>query len=110
MYAKGKMYVNFFHDEVREDSAKVRYGKVSESFKVTDKKGNPVLQDGKQVYNYETWSVRFVGKAKDKMDNDSLSDGQTIILTEWSCRNPYNEEKKRTFPYILVLDFEYVNK
>ena len=110
MYSIGKMYVNYFNDEKREDTEKVRYGRVSESFKVTGTDGKPLLQDGKPLYSYETWYARFVGKANNKMRDKPLAEGETIILTEWSCRNPYVEEKGRTYPYILIMNFEYVDK
>ena len=33
-------------------------------------------------------------------------DKTKIMLTEWNVRCPYNKDKKRSFPYIMVLDFE----
>lgn len=45
-----------------------------------------------------------MGEAKEKVKN--LASGQTIILTKWAARCPYNKEQKRPFPYLLVMDFD----
>lgn len=95
MYVKGSNYVMFFTNENKENTEKVLYGRVSESIKVGD---------GESDYEYESWDVRFVGKAREKANE--LNDKQTIILTEWACRNPYSKEKKRTYPYLMVFDFD----
>lgn len=107
MYAKGRVYVNFFKDEksAEKSTDKVLYARVSEAIKRTDKQGKAVLDgSGKAVYDYEHWIARFVGKAREKAE--SLADKQSIILTQWNCRNPYSAENKRTYPYILIMDFD----
>ena len=96
MYAEHKNYVSFFHSDT-PGTEKVTYGRLSEAFKVTDAQGH-------EGYEYETWNARFVGVAKDKVAG--LKDASRIVLTKWSARCPYNKEKKRSFPYIMVMDFE----
>ena len=108
MYTKNaRNYVNFFKSESAEkNTEKVAYGRISEAIKQTGTDGAPLMQDGKQVYEFETWNARFVGKAKKKFDENPLKDKDSIILTEWAVRNPYSKEKKQSFPYILVMDYE----
>lgn len=112
MYTKNaKNYVNFFNSRSAEkNTEKVAYGRISEASKKTGSDGQPLMQDGRPVYEYETWNVRFVGKAKKKFDLWPLEDKTSIILTEWSAHNPYNKEKKQCFPYILVMDYELNEK
>lgn len=107
MYAKGtKNYVNFFNSEKQENTEKVAYGRVSEAIKKTGSDGQPLMQDGKQVYDYETWNVRLVGKAKKNFDANPLEDKTSIILTEWAAHVQYNKEKKQSYPYLLIMDYE----
>ena len=103
MYAKTNVNVTFFKDERNENTDKVAYGRVSESIKTGNKDA-----DGKDVYEYENWYARFVGKAREKFEK--LEDKTRITLIEWAARNPYSEEKKRSFPYLLVMDFEINEK
>lgn len=97
MYAEHRNYVRFFHVE-KEATEKVFYGRLSESFKVGKD------DNGKNKYEFENWDARFVGAAKDKAEK--LTDGQSIILTKWVARCPYNKDRKRPYPYLLVIDFE----
>lgn len=107
MYAKStKNYVNFFNSERIENTEKVAYGRISEAIKKTGVDGQPLTQDGKQLYDYETWNARFVGKAKKKFDVNPLEDKASIILTEWAAHIQYNKEKKQNYSYILVMDYE----
>ena len=112
MYTKGtRNYVNFFKSgNLERNTEKVAYGRISEASKVIGSDGQLLVRDGKQVYEFETWNVRFVGKAKKKFDENPLEDKTSIILTEWSAHNPYNKEKKQSFPYILVMDYELNEK
>ena len=106
MYAKNTSnYVTFFESE-KENTEKVIYGRVSEAFRQTGADGKPLMQDGRQVYEYETWNARFVSKARDKFNENPLSNKASIILTEWCVFNPYNKEKKQSYPYILIMDYE----
>lgn len=93
MYAEHRNYVNYFHSD-REGTDKVLYGRISESFKNEQSGGT----------DYETWSARFVGAAKEKAA--ALKDGSRIVLTKWAARCPYSKEKKQSFPYMLIMDFE----
>lgn len=93
MYAEHKNYVNFFAVDT-PGTEKVFYGRLSESIKKQDGDG----------YDFETWNARFVGVAKDKAQG--LKDGSRIVLTKWTARCPYDKEKKRSYPYIMVMDFE----
>ncbi len=104
MYAEHRNYVRFFHDKEKEQGAtseKVFYGRLSEAIKT-----NQTDENGKFKYEYENWDARFVGAAKDKAEG--LADGQSIILTKWAARCPYSKERKRSYPYLFVMDFEIV--
>lgn len=98
MYAKSKTYATYYVEKEAKNTDKVFYGRVSEAIKVGED------ESGKNKYEFERWDARFVGKAKEKAEH--LADGARIALTEWAARNPYNKEKKRSYPYLLVMDFE----
>ena len=93
MYAKNNNYVNYFVEDGAKHTDKVFYGRVSETIKAPD-----------GTKTYESWNARFVGKAREKALN--LADKTNIMLTEWNARCPYDKEKKKVFPYIMVMDFE----
>jgi len=97
MYAKSKNYVTFFKEKSAKHTEKVFYGRVSEGIKVGE-------ENGQNKYEFESWNARFVGKAKEKAEQ--LEDKTSVMLTEWSIRCPYNKEKKRSYPYIMIMDFE----
>jgi len=97
MYAKNNNYVTYFADEKAKHTEKLHYGRVSEAIKVGE-------ENGKNKYEFESWNARFVGKAKAKAEK--LNDKTSIMLTEWNARCPYDKEKGRAFPYILVMDFD----
>ena len=99
MFAKTKNNVTYFKGTGKQDTEKCIYGRISEPIN-TGKKG----EDGKDVYEYESWNVRFVGKAREKVE--ALADKARITLTEWTARNPYDKEKEKNFPYLMVMDFE----
>ena len=103
MYAKTYNTVTFFKDSYKENTEKVIYGRVSEAIK-TNKKG----ADGKDIFEYESWDARFVGGAYDKAA--LLADKTVITLKEWSARPNYNKEKKTSYPYLLVMDFDVHEK
>lgn len=92
MYAEHKNYVNFFSVDT-PGTDKVTYGRVSESFKT-----------GEGQHEFETWNARFVGTAKEKIAG--VKSGARLVLTKWTARCPYDKEKKRSYPYIMVMDFE----
>jgi len=99
MFSKTYNHVTFFNDEGMKDTEKVVYGRVTEAFKTGEKN-----KDGKDIYEHEVWNARFCGKARAKAEG--LADKTRITLTEWNARISYNEEKKKSYPYILVTDFE----
>ena len=98
MYAKNENKVTFFTDPNGKNTDKVFYGRVSEGVKTSKTDEN-----GKAVYEYESWNCRFVGKALEKAK--TLADKTHITLTEWAARCPYDKEAKRSFPYLMVMDF-----
>ena len=75
---------------------------------VKSEKGNYVTffkdENGKPVYEFESWNARFVGKALEKAKK--LESKTRIRLTEWNVHNPYDKERKKNYPYILVMDFD----
>lgn len=81
--------VTYFIEGEAKHTDKVFYGRVSEAIKIG-------VENGKNKYEFENWSARFVGKAKVKAEQ--LADKANIMLTEWNVRCPYNKEKKRNFP------------
>lgn len=101
MFGKNKVYVNYFEDDRKEHTEKAFYGRVSEAIKTG-------VENGKNTYNFESWQARFVGAARAKAAN--LCNKQAIVLLEWNCRNPYDKERKKNFPYVLITDFEIENE
>lgn len=99
MYAKNSNHVTFWEDVHNTNTEKVIYGVVSEAIKTGKQDEN-----GKDVYEYENWNARFVGKAYEGAK--ALKNNTRITLKEWCVRCPYSKEKKRTYPYIMVMDFE----
>jgi hypothetical protein len=101
MFGKNKIHVTYFEDDKKENTEKAFFGRISEAIKTGE-------ENGKATYNFESWNARFVGKARAKAD--SLTDKQSITITEWSCRNPYDKERKKNFPYVVITDFEIANE
>lgn len=99
MYSKTSNYATFFVEDRIESNEKVVFGRVSQA-KKTGKKD----KDGKEIYVYENWGARFVGKAREKAAG--LADKTRITLIEYSCHPGYNSKKKQCYPYLVVSDFE----
>lgn len=105
MYSTTHNHVTFFTDSYGKHTEKMFCGRVSEGIN-TGKKG----EDGKDIFEFETHTARFVGAARDKAA--ALPDKARITLTKWSARSqPYTakvngEDKKRRFNYLMVMDFE----
>lgn len=99
MYCKSEKgnIVTYFVDENGKQTDKMVSGRISEGIKVGE-------ENGKAKYEFESWNARFVGKALEKAKG--LADKTKIVLTEWNAHNPYNKETKKSYPYILVSDFE----
>ena len=101
MYSTTNIKGYFFTNPNATSTDKMIQARVS----ISEKSGK---KDGKDVYEYESWPARFVGNACEKAKN--LPDKSKITLTAWAARNPYNKEKKRSYPYLLVMDFEVVEQ
>ena len=99
MYSNTKINVTYFVDTRGNNTGKVVYGRVSEAVKTGRKD-----EKGKDVYSFESWNARFVGKAKEKAEK--LADKSRITLTQWSARVDYNKETKKSYPYLMVMDIE----
>lgn len=101
MFVKTNNYATYFVEKDANNTDKVLYGRVSEAIKVGEENGKP-------KYEFEGWNARFVGKAREKAAG--LADKTSIKLTEFVVRNPYNKEKKRSYPYVMVTDFEVAER
>lgn len=99
MYSTTNIKGYFFTNPNAQSTDKMIQGRISESVKTGRKDA-----EGKDIYEFESWNARFVGNACEKAKN--LPDKSKITLTAWAARNPYNKEKKRSYPYLLVMDFE----
>lgn len=86
MYVKD-CYATLFNSNLK-GSEKVTVKNIS----VAEKK-----KDG--TYEYESWTARFVGKAKDVVD--TLPEKSKIKVTG-NVHTGYDKEKKQSYPYMLV--------
>lgn len=103
MFSKTSVTVTYFKaGEATQHSDKMFVGRVSEGIKTTQ----PDPATGKAIYEFDSWNTRFVGKALEKAKG--LENKTVIKLTEWAARNPYSKERERSYPYLLVTDFEVV--
>lgn len=98
MYSKSNNKATFFTSKL-ENSEKVTNGRVSVPVNTGRKD-----KDGKDIWAYESWNARFVGKAREKAL--ALTDKAKITLTEWASHPGYDKEKKQCYPYLMVMDFE----
>lgn len=99
MYSTTNIKGYFFTNPNAQSTDKMIQGRISESVKTGRKDA-----EGKDIYEFESWPARFVGNACEKAKY--LADKSKITLTVWAARNPYSKEKKRSYPYLLVVDFE----
>lgn len=99
MYSTNSIKGHFFIDPKAAKSDKMVRGRFSESVKTGRKDA-----EGKDIYEYQSWPARFIGKAYEKAVN--LADKSKITLTQWAAYNPYVKEKGLSYPYLLVMDFE----
>lgn len=102
MYAKHSNHVTFFTDHYKENTDKVIYGRINEAIKIGKDKNN------NDIYEYQNWNARFVGKAYEKAK--TLTDKTPITITEWGVYCPYSTEHKKPYPYIMVMDFDFREK
>lgn len=103
MFSNTHVHVKFFIDPKAVSTPAITFGRVSEGIKTGRKD-----QTGKDVYEFENWNARFVGKAREKAL--SLEDKSRITLTQWAAHTGYNKEKKQSYPYLMVMDFEVQQK
>ena len=91
----------YFKDEkaIERNTEKVIYGRLSESH---DKFENGAKVEGE--YSYESWNARFVGDAKKVIE--TLDDKSVVTLKSFEVRQPYDKEKKQSYPYVLVTKLE----
>ncbi|MBP3197306.1 MAG: hypothetical protein J6N21_09925 [Butyrivibrio sp.] len=91
----------YFKDDkaFEKNTDKVIYGRLSES---QDKFENGSKVEGQ--YTYESWNARFVGEAKKAVE--SLDDKSLVTLKSFDVRQPYDKEKNRSYPYVLVSKLE----
>lgn len=101
MYCTTDNIVTFFIDENAKHTAKTYFGKISEAIKSSE-------EDEKSKYDFEIWYARFVGDAFEKAK--TLSDKASIKLTKFSIRNPFNKDKGRSYPHLIIFDFEVYEK
>ena len=59
---------------------------------------------------YENWSARFISVACGKVQALQLENGAFIKLTKWNAHCPFDKESNKLKPYLLVMDFEVIEK
>ncbi len=91
----------YFKDEkaIEKNTDKVFYGRLSES---QDKFENGEKVEGE--YSYESWNARFVGEAKKVAE--TLEDKSIVTIKQFDVRQPYDKDKKKSYPYVLVTKLE----
>lgn len=99
MYSTTNIKGYFFTNPSAQSTDKMIQARVG----ISEKTGRKDAE-GKDIWEFESWPARFIGNACEKAKN--LPDKSKITLTAWAARNPYNKEKKRSYPYLLVMDFE----
>ncbi len=97
--------MTFFSREVEINGQKVNhtdkavFSSLSEGIKVGE-------ENGQSVYENDYWNTVFCGKAYQKAL--FLKDKDRVNILEMNIRNPYNKERKKSYPQITVMDFELV--
>ncbi len=86
--------------EQTDRTDKMVFGNISESIKEGEMHGKP-------VYRYDSWSATFCGKAYEKAL--TLTDKAHIDLYEFTITNRYNENTKKSYPSIMVFDFDIIS-
>lgn len=102
---QGKRFT-FFKKERAINGTKVThttksvFGTLSEGIKTGENNGQPIWEN-------DYWSTTFCGKAYEKAL--TLKDGDRICVTEMNVRNVYSPKHKKTYPQIMVTDFDILN-
>lgn len=73
------------------------FGTLSEGIKTGENNGKP-------IYENDYWNVMFCGKAYEKALK--LENKTRIVLVEFNIRNQYYKRSKKTYPQIMVTDFD----
>lgn len=96
MYSETEIkFLTVFDPKTNERGGNTVFGRISERVKKKDADGEA---------EYETWNAVFCGKCFEKAKQ--LKDRDKINIKKWCARNHYVPEKKRSYPQILVYDFE----
>lgn len=104
---KGKR-VTFFSRKVTVNGEKIThnensvYGTLSEGIKTGENNGSAIWEN-------DYWSTIFRGKrAYEKAL--TLKDKDRIVLVEFNVRNKYYAKTKKSYPQILVFDFDILSE
>lgn len=73
------------------------FGTLSEGIKVGE-------VNGQAVWENDYWNVTFCGKAYEKAL--TLKDKDKVGITEFNVRNAYSKTTKKSYPQIVVTEFE----
>lgn len=79
----------------------------SGKYYVVEMSSNRKNQDGEYVRDFSSKFVRFVGKAKEKIN--SIEKGSVIQIKSCGVENSYNKEEKKEYTTYLVFDFDLAN-
>lgn len=99
-------HFTFFSKEREINGEKVKhteksvFATLSEGIKVGEKNGQPLWEN-------DYWNTVFCGKAYEKAL--TLKDRDRISVVEMNIRNIYVERVKKTFPQIMVTDFDIIS-
>ena len=63
-------------------------------------------QDGNYETDFSSKFIRFVGKAKEAIDNKELSDGDRCKIVNCGYSNKYNKETKKKYESFVVFEIE----
>jgi hypothetical protein len=94
MYSETKNYARYFENKIK-DTDGVHFANMS--VKTGEYKGEKT---------YSSWLTKFVGDAKDAILEADIEPGETLILTKWKVTNEYSKETEKTYPTLIVFDFE----
>lgn len=102
MYSKTEQkFITVFDPKVNEKTGKTVFSRISEAIKVGEK-------DGKNEYEFDSWNAVFCGKCLEKAKK--LKNKEKINILEWNVRNHYVAADKRSYPKIMIYDFEKVGE
>lgn len=77
------------------------FGTLSEGIKVGE-------VNGQAVWENDYWNVTFCGKAYEKAL--TLKDKDKVGITEFNVRNAYSKTTKKSYPQIVVTEFEILER